>query len=79
MENVKVKKRDLIYTWGMPIIGFPTSSFLIVIGWVLLNSVSVNVIIFALFFFLAGIVGLCCSILMLINAKKGIIEPMFIK
>jgi len=73
-----VKKRDLVYSWGMPIIGFPISGFLIVVGWIISNTASLDIFLISMLFLISGIAGFIASVLMLNDVKKGIISPMFV-
>jgi len=73
-----IKKQDLVYSWGMPIIGIPISIFIMTFGWLILNTASLGVSLFGMFFFATGIIGLGASILMFIDVKKGKISPMFV-
>jgi len=85
MKNMlqKEQKRDLLYSWGLPIIGIPSGIALLIIGWASMNMVSlstttIGVFPFSLFLFISGIVGFSASVVMLVEVKKGIISPMFI-
>jgi len=60
----------------LPIIGIPSGIALLIIGWTSMNMVSLNtttiwVFPFSLFFFISGIVGLSASVIMLIEVKTN--------
>lgn len=76
---MQVQKKDLLYSWGLPILGLPLSGFFLIFGWLMINATSTGIFLFGMFFFITGIIGLGATILMFVDVKKGIISQMFIK
>ena len=74
-----VQKKDLLFSWGFPIIGFPISGFLIFFGLNLMYLNTIASFLLGLFFFCIGIVGIIADILLLKDVINGKISPMFIK